>query len=54
MLREWEEQYIGHSDLSGCFVYGVKRLVGITVEKILKIGFYLFFRRMRNSLGEGR
>lgn len=30
--------------LSGCFVYGVERLVVIRLEKVLKIGFCLFFR----------
>lgn len=33
----------------GCFVYGVKTLVGIGLEKVLKVGFYLFFRRNRGS-----
>lgn len=40
-----EEQYIAHSSLSGCFVFGVGRLVGIRLKKVLKTGFYLFFRR---------
>lgn len=50
-LCVWEGQYVDHSGFSSWFVYGVERLVGIRLEKVLKIGFYLFFRKKGDPHG---